>query len=79
MGSWKMKMMGVHWKIRFLGGEGVWKTFFGVFFGGRAGESVKKGGLDSLQIYKGIWQKRKKERVMFLRWGGRADWDPNAH
>ena len=40
---------------------------FLVFFFGRAGESVKKGGLDSLQIYKGVWQKRKKEGAMFLR------------
>ena len=44
-------IMGVHWKIDFLGGggEGARKKFF-FFVGGVGGESAKKGGLHSLQI-----------------------------
>ena len=44
-------IMGVHWKIDFLGGggEGARKKIF-FFVGGVGGESAKKGGLHSLQI-----------------------------
>ena len=48
----KFNFMGVHWKIRVLGGGGAWKTNIG-------GELTKKADLDSLQILEGAWQKRR--------------------
>ena len=44
LGLWmkNFNIIGIHWKIRFLG-ECMKKTIFG-------GQSPKKGGLDSLQI-----------------------------
>ena len=46
-------IMGVHWKIRFLRGEGGGEVHQKNFFwggGGEGDESAKKVGLDSLQI-----------------------------
>ena len=55
--------MGVHSKIRFLGGGGgAWKNNCFFF----------EGGGDF------FFQNGKKEGVIFLRWG-EGEWDPNAH
>ena len=57
--------MGVHWKIQLLGG--FTKNQY------RGGDCLKRGGLNSLSIYKGGGVARKKE--VFLR----GDWYPNTH
>ena len=62
----KFKIMGVHWKIRFLpgevGGRGAWKKTFSGW-----SESPKKEGLGYFADIKGDLA---KEGVVFLRWGG---------
>ena len=67
--GWGLRMknfniLGVHWKIWFLGGC-MKNQYIG-------GEMPKKGVLEGLQIRGAL---AKKMELMFLRWS----WDPDAH
>ena len=67
-------VMGVHWKIQFLGGEVHVKTFFFFLRGGV--NRLKRWALIVCRFKRGLGKKEKKEEMMFLRWGLET---PNAH